>query len=107
MRSPYEIRDTSELLSPSLIIFREILRQNLDAMVAMAGSVDRLRPHVKTHKMPEIVRMVEGLGITRHKCATIAEAEMIARAGGRDVLIAYPLVGPNVRRLVELADQYP
>ena len=103
----YEIRGIDALLSPSLVVFREIVRANLSAMVAMAGSVDRLRPHVKTHKMPAMIRMLEDLGITRHKCATIAEAEMVARAGGRDVLIAYPLVGPNVSRLRALADQYP
>ncbi len=107
MQPPYEIRDPSLLLSPSLLIFRDLLRRNLDAMIAMAGSANRLRPHVKTHKMPEIIRMVEALGISRHKCATIAEAEMIARVGGRDVLIAYPLVGPNVARLVALVDRYP
>ena len=103
----YAIRDTSRMLSPSLVIFREIVRRNLDAMVAMAGSPDRLRPHVKTHKMPAVVRMVEAMGITRHKCATIAEAEMIAQTGGRDVLIAYPLVGPNVARFVSLMNAYP
>lgn len=107
MIAPYEIRDPSQFLSPSLIVFRDLVRQNLEAMIAMAGSVDRLRPHVKTHKMPEMVRMVEGLGITKHKCATIAEAEMVALAGGRDVLIAYPLVGPNVKRLVQLVDRHP
>ena len=107
MTGNYTIRDTSKLLSPSLVIFREIVRRNLDAMVAMAGSPDRLRPHVKTHKMPAVVQMVEAMGIHRHKCATIAETEMVAQAGGRDVLMAYPLIGPNVARLVALADKYP
>ena len=107
MPSRTEIRDIDSVLSPSLVVFRAILRENLAAMVAMAGSVDRLRPHVKTHKMPAVVKLVESLGISRHKCATIAEAEMVARAGGRDVLIAYPLVGPNVARLVALIDFYP
>ena len=107
MNHQYHIIDTTPLLSPSLVIFREIVEQNLAAMIAMAGSVDRLRPHVKTHKMPEMVRLVESLGITRHKCATIAEAEMIARNGGKDVLLAYPLVGPNVRRFLALVDGYP
>lgn len=107
MDTRYEIRDPSGLLSPSLVVFRPIVRENLAAMIAMAGSVDRLRPHVKTHKMPAVVKMVEALGISRHKCATIAEAEMVARAGGRDVLIAYPLVGPNITRLTRLMDEYP
>ena len=107
MPDDYAIRDTSRLLSPSLVIFREVVRRNLDAMLAMAGSPDRLRPHVKTHKMPAVVRMVESMGISRHKCATIAEAEMIAQSGGRDVLLAYPLVGPSVARFVKLVENYP
>ncbi len=107
MKTPYEIRETDDLHSPSLVVFRSILRENLDAMIRIAGSPDRLRPHVKTHKMPAIVRLVESLGISRHKCATIAEAEMVARAGGSDVLIAYPLVGPNVRRMALLIQRYP
>lgn len=107
MDAPYAIRDPGGLLSPSLVVFRDLLRRNVEAMIAVARSPDRLRPHVKTHKMPEVVRLVESLGIARHKCATIAEAEMIARAGGRDVLIAYPLVGPNPDRLAALVDRYP
>lgn len=107
MKPPYEIRHPERLLSPSLVIFRTVVRENLAAMIAMAGSVDRLRPHVKTHKMPAVVRMVEALGISRHKCATIAEAEMVAQCQGRDVLIAYPLVGPNPGRLASLVDTYP
>src|SRR5262249_22400532 len=99
--------DPSSLLSPSLLIFRDLVRKNLGAMVAIARGADRLRPHVKTHKMPALVRMAEAPGIRKHKCATIAEAEMVAAAGGHDVLLAYPLVGPNVERLARLARAYP
>ena len=102
----YVVRDSSELLSPSLLIYPKLVRQNLETMIAMAGGAERLRPHVKTHKMAEIVRLVESLGIHRHKCATIAEAEMVATAGGADVLLAYPLVGPNVKRFIQLARAY-
>jgi D-threonine aldolase len=107
MDSRYRIDDPGALLSPSLVIFRDLVRQNLDAMVTMARGADRLRPHVKTHKMASIVRMVESIGIHKHKCATIAEAEMVAAAGGTDVLLAYPLVGPNVARLARLIRAYP
>src|SRR5438105_928499 len=103
----YTLRDTSELLSPGLLIYRGLVRQNLQGMIAMAKGADRLRPHVKTHKMAEVVRLAERLGIRKHKCATIAEAEMVAAAGGTDVLLAYPLVGPNVDRLARLVRAYP
>jgi D-threonine aldolase len=102
----YLVRDTAELLSPSLLIYPKLVRRNLETMIAMAGGAGRLRPHVKTHKMAEVVRMAESLGIHRHKCATIAEAEMVAIAGGADVLLAYPLVGPNVKRFTQLVRAY-
>jgi D-threonine aldolase len=95
------------VLSPGLVIFTELLEQNLDAMVRIAGNAERLRPHCKTHKMPAIVRLLQQRGIHRHKCATIAEAEMLAQCGVKDVLIAYQLVGPNVGRLVRLMDKFP
>lgn len=103
----YRIDDIDALPSPSLVLFGEVLRANLDAMIGLAGGTDRLRPHAKTHKMPAIIRLLEARGIGKHKCATLAEAEMIARAGGRDVLIAYPMVGPNVARLAALMRAYP
>lgn len=101
------VRHLSFLLSPSLVIDRSLVQRNLAAMVEMARGPGRLRPHVKTHKMPALVKMTEALGINRHKCATIAEAEMVARAGGRDVLLALPVVGPNIQRLAALARQFP
>ena len=83
----YLVRDPSELLSPSLLIYPKLVRQNLETMIAMAHGPERLRPHVKTHKMAEIVRLAESMGIHKHKCATIAEAEMVAAVGGADVLL--------------------
>jgi len=102
----YMVRDSSELLSPSLLIYPRLVRHNLETMIAMAHGPQRLRPHVKTHKMAEIVRLAESLGIRKHKCATIAEAEMVAAAGGADVLLSYPLVGPNVKRFIKLVRAY-
>jgi D-serine deaminase-like pyridoxal phosphate-dependent protein len=106
MDSRYEFVDPTGLLSPSLLIFRDLVQQNLTKMLAIAGKSARLRPHVKTHKMAAIVRMEVEFGISRHKCATIAEAEMLAAAGAKDVLLAYPLVGPNLLRLALLTRQY-
>jgi D-serine deaminase-like pyridoxal phosphate-dependent protein len=102
----YAIHDPSELLSPGLLIYRGLVRQNLREMIGIARGAERLRPHVKTHKMAEIVRLAESLGIHKHKCATIAEAEMTAAAGGTDVLLAYPLVGPNLKRFAHLVRGY-
>ncbi|WP_201750122.1 D-TA family PLP-dependent enzyme [Tautonia marina] len=103
----YHIDDLSQIPSPSLVIFVDIVRENLRKMLELVGDPARLRPHVKTHKMPAIVRMALEEGITKHKCATIAEAEMLGQAGAPDVLLAYQPVGPNVERMIRLLTTYP
>ena len=103
----FELENAAEIPSPSLLIFADRVRENLERMIRIAGTPARLRPHVKTHKVPQIVQMSLELGITRFKCATLAEAEMLAEAGAPDVLLAYQPVGPNVLRLKELADAHP
>lgn len=107
MHPAYALSDIPAVFSPALVFFPELIRQNINRVVEMAGTPDRLRPHVKTHKTREIVKMLLDAGVTKHKCATIAEAEMLAATGVPDVLIAYPLVGPNVGRLAHLIRKFP
>jgi len=76
-------------------------------MLKIAGGPERLRPHVKTHKLGPLIQRQVALGITKFKCSTIAEVEMTADAGGTDILLAMPAVGPNARRLAELALKFP
>ena len=103
----YHIEGMDEIISPALVVFRETLEDNLDEMIRIAGDPARLRPHCKTHKMTQVVALQLERGITRHKCATFAEAEMLVAAGARDVFLAYNLVGPNMRRAVEFMQAYP
>lgn len=103
----YEILDPQAIFSPGLVIFREMLVHNLAEMIRLAGGAERLRPHCKTHKTREVIQMEIEAGINRHKCATIAEAEMLADVGAEDVLLAYQMVGPNIDRLIRLLDKFP
>ncbi|MGH7172331.1 MAG: D-TA family PLP-dependent enzyme [Gemmataceae bacterium] len=103
----YTIRDTSGIFSPALLFYKDLIRANIARAVELAGDPERLRPHVKTHKTREIVGLEMEAGIRKHKCATIAEAEMLASCGAPDILIAYPLVGPNCTRLARLIRAYP
>jgi D-serine deaminase-like pyridoxal phosphate-dependent protein len=96
-----------DVFSPALLVYPDRVAENLRRLIGIAGGVSRLRPHMKTHKLPEIAKMHVGLGLTRVKCATIAEAEMLAASGLDDVLLAYQPVGPNVARLLRLAREYP
>ena len=105
--SQYLVLNTDQLLTPCLLVYPDIIQSNIQAMIRMAGSVDNLRPHVKTHKTAEIVRMELAAGITKHKCATHYEAQMLAECGVPDVLIAYPQIGPSIRKLAELVANYP
>jgi D-serine deaminase-like pyridoxal phosphate-dependent protein len=107
MTSPYAIADTAAVYSPGLLFYADLIRQNIARMVELAGSPDRLCPHVKTHKTREIVRLELEAGVTKHKVATLAEAEMVAGCGAADVLLAYPVVGPNGARLARLIRAYP
>ena len=92
-----------EIPSPALLVYPERIGENIRRMVAALGQAERLRPHVKTHKMAEVVQMQLKAGIGKFKCATIAEAEMLGQAGAGDVLLANQPVGPNVGRLLGLA----
>ncbi len=103
----YHIADASQIYSPGLLVFKPLLMHNLQEMLRIAGGPNKLRPHCKTHKMPAIIEIMQGLGIRKHKCATLAEAEMLCAAGVDDIVIAYQLVGPNVGRLLQLLDTYP
>jgi D-serine deaminase-like pyridoxal phosphate-dependent protein len=107
MEEWYEI-DAADLPdSPSLVIYRDHVRKNVELLINMIDSVDRLRPHVKTCKSIDAVMMMLAAGIKKFKCATIAEAEMLAMASVRDILIAYQPVGPKFLRLIELIKKFP
>lgn len=107
MNPIYQLKDPGSLFSPALLFYKDLIRRNIARAVEIAGGPDRLRPHAKTHKTREIIRLELEAGITKHKCATLAEAEMIASCGVADVLIAYPVVGPNCSRLAQLAKANP
>jgi len=93
--------------TPALLIDRDKVAHNIQLAIKLAGGVDRLRPHVKTHKILEVAKMQVAAGITKFKCATIAEAEMLGMAGAVDVLMAYAVQGPKVDRVISLVKKYP
>jgi D-serine deaminase-like pyridoxal phosphate-dependent protein len=103
----YLIDDINELDSPALIIFPERVKKNIQTAVSMVENVDRLRPHVKTNKSPDAVRLMLDAGITKFKCATIAEAEMLGIIGAPDVSLAYQSLGPKLKRFIELIKKFP
>jgi D-serine deaminase-like pyridoxal phosphate-dependent protein len=107
MNPEYILKDPSQVFSPGLLFYKTLIARNIKAMVERVGSPLRLRPHVKTHKTREIVRMEREAGITKQKCATIAEAEMLAQCHVADIMLSYPMVGPNCTRFAQMVRKYP
>lgn len=103
----YQITNPEVVASPALLVDPGRIKQNILEMLNVAGGPERLRPHVKTHKCREIVRMQQKKGITKYKCATIAEAEMLAECDVNDILLAYQPTGPTAVRLLDLIAKYP
>lgn len=103
----YEINDTTKVISPSLLVYPDRIKKNIQLMLKIAGGTEFLRPHIKTHKMAEIIQMQMKLGIYKFKCATIAEAELLADCGVKDILLAMQPVGPNISRFFSLMETYP
>ena len=83
-----------ELDTPALRIDLDKMERNLEEMAAHARSRGvLLRPHTKTHKMPEIARRQMALGAAGLTVAKPGEAEVMARAGLRDLLVRYAIIG--------------
>ncbi|HEY4198362.1 MAG TPA: D-TA family PLP-dependent enzyme [Mucilaginibacter sp.] len=103
----YEIKDVEKLDTPALVIYPERVKENINILKGMIDDVSRLRPHVKTHKSKEAATLMLDAGITKFKCATIAEAEMLGMCKAPDVLLAYQPIGPKLERFIQLIKAYP
>jgi D-serine deaminase-like pyridoxal phosphate-dependent protein len=103
----YELNHPDEIDSPALLIYKDRVAFNIKTMIDIAGNPERLIPHVKTHKMAGIVKMQLDAGISKFKCATIAEAEMLSDAGAKNILLAYQLNFSKAKRFISLIKKFP
>lgn len=103
----YELNDPGEPESPCLLVFPDRIEYNAGLMLSMAKRAERLRPHIKTHKMAEIIEIQLRLGISKFKCATISEAELLAKTGATDILLAMQPVARQLDDFSELIEKYP
>jgi D-serine deaminase-like pyridoxal phosphate-dependent protein len=94
-----------ELETPIPVIDLDRVEHNLAKMQAYCdGHGLRLRPHIKTHKMPAFARRQVELGACGITCQKLGEAEIMVDAGLDDILISYPLIGhAKALRLAALA----
>ncbi|MDB5231538.1 MAG: D-threonine aldolase [Chitinophagaceae bacterium] len=103
----YVVSNIDEADSPALVIYLSRVKRNIELLKGMVDDIQRLRPHVKTHKSREAALLLMEAGIQKFKCATIAEADMLAECNALDVLLAYQPVGPKIKRLISLIENYP
>jgi D-serine deaminase-like pyridoxal phosphate-dependent protein len=98
------VRDI-ELDTPALVLDRTILERNIARMASFAREAGvSLRPHSKTHKCPQIASLQLAAGAIGVTCQKLGEAEVMAEAGIRGILISNQIVGrQKIERLVALA----
>jgi len=101
----FEIKNINSIDSPALILYKERVQQNIQSVLKMREA-SLLRPHVKTNKIAEVCKLMLDAGITKFKCATIAEAEMLGMIKAPDVLLAYQPTPVKAKRLAELIKQF-
>src|SRR5467141_3403416 len=104
----YRVGALEEVLTPALLLYPEIVASNIERTLdLLGGDGNRWRVHIKTAKLGYTLRMLIEHGMRNFKCATTLELLVACRSGAGDVLFAYPAVGANVRRVREIADQFP
>jgi D-serine deaminase-like pyridoxal phosphate-dependent protein len=104
----YRVSGIEDVMTPALVVYPEIIASNLERTVELlGGDADRWRVHIKTAKLGYTVRMMVERGIRNFKCATTLELLVACQCGAADVLLAYPSIGANARRVREIAEQFP
>lgn len=104
----YAVEEPDRILTPALLIYPRFVESNIQATIrAMAGDSNRWRPHLKTAKMPWVIKQLIDHGVTHFKVSTTRELLVACQSGAADVLVAYPMVGANARRVLEIASTYP
>jgi len=100
---PGQSRDTLD--TPALVLDLDRLERNIERMKRLlSGSALAVRPHVKTHKSPEVARRQLAAGARGVCCAKLGEAEVMAAAGIDDLLVTTPIAGrAKLARLAALA----
>jgi D-serine deaminase-like pyridoxal phosphate-dependent protein len=96
-----------DLDTPALVIDLDKVEANVAEMASVTRAAGvRLRPHTKTHKIPEFAHMQLAAGASGITCAKVGEAEVMVEKGIDDILIAYPIVGASkVTRLAALREK--
>ena len=96
--------DISQLETPVAVVDLDKLEANIAGLQRYLDEHGIAnRPHIKTHKIPEIAHMQIDAGAVGITCQKIGEAEVMARAGIRDIFLPYNIIGEaKLERLMRL-----
>ena len=103
----YSVIQEEKLLTPGLLIYPERVKFNILAMLSIAGGAERLWPHIKTHKMREVVKLQMNEGITRFKCSTLGEVELLISCEVSHILLAHQPTGVKAKYFLSLQAKNP
>lgn len=103
--SPVERKEIEAIDTPAVIVDLDRVDANIGAFQSYCDAHRiRNRPHIKTHKLPQIALRQIAAGAAGITVQTLGEAEVMAAAGIDDILITYNLIGPaKAERLARLA----
>lgn len=104
----YRVADPDGLETPAMLLFQDVMEQNIQNVCELVGGAHNLFLHVKTHKSEDVTRIQIRHGIDAFKCATLKELEMVLAAGARKAILAYPQVQRRkIERLCDLIERFP
>jgi D-serine deaminase-like pyridoxal phosphate-dependent protein len=104
----YGLSGIDDVLTPALVLYPDLIAANIERTIELLdGDASRWRVHIKTAKLGYTLRLLVERGIRNFKCATTLELLVACRSGVADVLLAYPVMGANARRAMEIAQEFP
>src|SRR5271154_6735926 len=104
----YTVSNLDDVMTPALVVYPEFIASNIERTLALlGGDGDRWRVHIKTAKLGYTLQMLVERGVRNFKCATTLELLVACQCGAADVLVAYPTMGANARRVREIAEDFP
>ena len=102
-----KVKEENKLLTPGLLVYPERIKENIASMIKIAGGIGRLWPHIKTHKMSEVVKLQMEQGITRFKCATLGEVELLISCNVTHILLAHQPTEDKAKYFLSLQASNP
>lgn len=104
MTTPLAAAIAREFGTPAVVVDLDVVEANVARVQTLCDAAGVAnRPHIKTHKSPELARLQVAAGAKGITCQKLGEAEAMVDGGLDDILISYNLLGErNVGRLGKL-----